>query len=228
MTIECTAVILAGGRGQRLRPLTDDRPKTLVEVGGKPILHHLINQLEAEGISDIVVCTGYRAEMVTAFLEGHPHVRCVDSGEDAQMMRRLQDATRLGTRQRLLVCYGDTLADVDLGQLVRAHVASGAQATVTVHPLRCPYGVVEFDAQGVVSSVVEKPTLPYWVNIGFCVLELEVAQRAPEHLDLMQTLASMIERRLVHVHAHRGFHVTINNEQDLRDAELAILRRTAR
>ncbi len=143
---DVTAVLLCGGKGERLRPFTEHFPKPLVPLNGKPLLQHLLSYLSLQGVRRFVLCTGYKAEAIARFVEELAlpqglEVVCVDSGEAASMADRVLDA-RKHVSGRALICYGDTLANVDLDSLARRHVESGALATVTVYPLRSPYGIV--------------------------------------------------------------------------------------
>src|SRR4051794_32488540 len=117
--LDLTAILLCGGKGERLRPFTDALPKPLVPIKGHPLLYHLIRYLYANGIRRFVICTGYKAEAVEEFVReyGRPEwqIRCVNSG-DVSMTDRLLSARRFVTGPAL-ICYGDTLANVDLNSL---------------------------------------------------------------------------------------------------------------
>src|SRR6185295_15443677 len=139
---ELTAVLLCGGKGERLKPFTETLPKALVPLNGEPLLSHLLRYLAAAGLSRFVVCVGYKAEAIESFLSRRPaqpwQVTCVHSG-DASMTDRLLDA-RPRIQGTSLICYGDTLANIDLVDLLREHRRTGALATLTVYPLHSPFG----------------------------------------------------------------------------------------
>src|SRR4051812_6056151 len=178
---DLTAVLLCGGKGERLKPFTDTLPKALVPLKGEPLLYHLLRYLAASGVGRFVVCVGHKAEAIERFIEERREpsweIACVNSGE-ASMTTRILDA-RPYLRGRTLICYGDTLANVDLADLQRRHQASGALATLTSYPLYSPFGIVDFDESKRVSAFAEKPRLPYWINIGFILCE-------PAALDLIK------------------------------------------
>src|SRR5438067_2214421 len=135
-----TAIVLCGGKGERLRPFTETLPKTMIPLNGIPLLEHLLRYLGACSIRRIVLCVGYQAEVIRDFVRRHRsahEIVCVDSG-DASMTDRILDA-RQHVDGRALVCYGDTLANVDLGELSRFHAENGAEATVTVYPMHSPF-----------------------------------------------------------------------------------------
>ena len=135
-------VILCGGRGSRLRPLTDEIPKALVTLNNKPLLQHLIKSYIRKGIRSFVLCVGYRGKMIEEFVEHHPfdaEFEISDAGEEASILQRLHVAGDL-TGERFFVAYGDTLIDVGLEQMLEDHVSSGALATVTTADVRSPFG----------------------------------------------------------------------------------------
>src|SRR2546430_688721 len=130
---ELTAILLCGGKGERLKPFTETLPKALVPLNGEPLLSHLLRYLSTAGVSRFVVCVGYKAEAIESFLSERwkqsGQVTCINSG-DVSMTDRLVEARPLvpGTA---LVCYGDTLANVELAGLLREHRRRGALATIT-------------------------------------------------------------------------------------------------
>lgn len=221
-----TAILLCGGKGERLRPLTDDRPKPLVPLAGKPILQHLVESLRAAGLARFVFCVGYRADMIRAFLaEQFPDpdpVRVVDSG-DASMTDRLLDA-RPQVPGRALVCYGDTLANVDLDALMEAHRRRDALATLTTFPLESPFGIVDTDADGRIDRFREKPVLPYWINIGYLVLEPDAWHGLERGTDMPDFLARLAATGRLFAHRHQGSHLTVNTEKDRALAERHLAR----
>lgn len=171
------AVILAGGLGTRMGPATAARPKPLVEVGGKPIIWHILKIYAAHGINDFVVCAGYAGQLLTDYFaaerDGSWRVQVVDTGEMTQTAGRLARVRHL-IDDTFCLTYGDGVANVDITRLVAYHRQAGRLATVTaVHP-RLPFGVVTFAADGNGAAFEEKPRVPdLWVNSGFFVVEPE-------------------------------------------------------
>jgi glucose-1-phosphate cytidylyltransferase len=225
-----TAVILAGGKGERLRPITESVPKPLVTLNGKPILEHLLRYLAAFGVRRFVLCTGYKAEMVAEFAEnlrnaepGAWDIHCVDSG-DATMVQRLRDAWPL-VEGRALVCYGDTLANVDLGRLYRQHTARDGAATMTVYRLPSPYGIVKFDGKRRIVRFEEKPLLPHWINIGFMMCDPTLTQPVlQEATDMVPFLEAMAAQGQLTAYKHLGKHLTVNTEKERQQAEIEVVR----
>jgi glucose-1-phosphate cytidylyltransferase len=219
---DISAIILAGGKGERLRPFTESIPKALVPLNGVPLLRHLMTYLAARGVTRFVLCTGYLAEKIDEFArtECDPSwtVTCVNSG-DATMTDRILDALEHVKTQRALICYGDTLANVDMAGLVAEHGKSGAAATLTVYPLHSPFGIVSFEPSGQVREFLEKPLLPYWINIGFLLCEPQAFAALKRGSDMVPFLTGLAQAKSLHVYRHEGKHLTVNTEKERAEAE---------
>jgi glucose-1-phosphate cytidylyltransferase len=158
-----------------LRERTESVPKALVEIGGRPILWHVIQIYAAQGFDRFLLATGYMGEAVAEFAaaEHWPdgvRVECVDTGLDTPTGARVRAlGERLGG-EAFCATYADGVADVDLGALLEFHRAQGALATVTVVRPDLQWGVAELDGDEV-TGFVEKPRSEHWINGGFFCLE---------------------------------------------------------
>ncbi|HEX5594012.1 MAG TPA: sugar phosphate nucleotidyltransferase [Solirubrobacterales bacterium] len=168
-------VILCGGRGTRLRERTESVPKALVEIGGRPILWHVIQIYAAQGFERFLLATGYMGEAVAEFAaaERWPEgvwVECVDTGLDTPTGGRVAAlAERLGG-ETFCATYADGVADIDLDGLLEFHREQGALATVTVVRPNLQWGVAELSGDAV-TGFVEKPRSEHWINGGFFCFE---------------------------------------------------------
>jgi glucose-1-phosphate cytidylyltransferase len=186
-----TVAILCGGRGTRLQERTQSIPKPLVEIGGRPIVWHVIQIYAVQGFSDFVLCTGYRGELIeqfaaTADWPAGVAVRCVDTGLDTPTGGRLARVREELGEGTACVTYADGVADVDLQELLAFHREHGAAATMTVVRPELQFGVTRLDGDGRVLGFEEKPRSPDWINGGFMCLE-------PRGLDLLAP-DSVLER----------------------------------
>ncbi len=190
------AVILAGGLGTRLSEETQVKPKPMVEIGGRPILWHIMKIYAAHGINDFVICCGYKGylikeyfsnyvlhssdvtfDLVNKTIEHHNNnfepwrVTLVDTGDNSQTGGRLKIVARFVSYEAFCFTYGDGLADINITKLIQCHQKSGALATVTaVQPLG-RFGALSLSANKV-QEFVEKPIGDGgWINAGFFVLE---------------------------------------------------------
>lgn len=217
-------LLLCGGKGERLRPLTDLTPKPLIKIRGKPIIHYLISHFEKFGIRDFVVATGYRADQFADYFSKHHrhlHVEMVNSG-DADIVQRIKDS-RKNLPGDFFICYGDTLANVNLAELVDFHRSSKQPVTMTTYPLQTQFGIVDIDETNLVSSFVEKPVLDKWINIGYYIYNNEFLNALEGHNSFVKFLNSIVAQKKLSAYRHRGVHITVNTLKELDEAEENIM-----
>lgn len=169
------AVVLAGGKGTRLRPYTTLIPKPLVPVGERPILEHALGQLRRGGFSRVTMCVGHLSELIQAFFgDGKKWgVKLDYSVEDKPLSTIGPLALIPDLGENFLVMNGDILTDLNPAEVFHTHCRSGADLTVAVHrrEVNINYGVLKYDARSKrVNHFVEKPSLPYDVSMGMYVL----------------------------------------------------------
>jgi glucose-1-phosphate cytidylyltransferase len=204
-------VILCGGRGTRLRERTETVPKALVEIGGRPILWHVIGIYAAQGFERFLLATGYLSEAIEEFVaaeawSGGITVECVDTGLDTPTGGRV---ARLADRldgETFCVTYADGVADVDLGSLLSFHRGHGSLATMTVVQPHLQWGVAELDGDGCVAGFVEKPRSEHWINGGFFCFEPGVLDYLePDSVLEREPLAGLAAAGELRAHRHEGF-----------------------
>ncbi len=169
-------VILCGGRGTRLQEHTREIPKPLVEIGGRPIVWHVIQLYAVQGFNNFVLLTGYKGELIDEFAaaESWPdgvRVRCADTGLETPTGGRIARMRSELGGHRFCATYADGVADVDLPRVIEFHSAHGALATMTVVRPELQFGVTEMDGEGRVLGFQEKPRSDHWINGGFFVFE---------------------------------------------------------
>ena len=169
-------VILCGGRGTRLQEHTREIPKPLVEIGGKPIVWHVVQLYAVQGFSRFVLLTGYKGEMIEQFAAAEQwpdgvEVRCVDTGMETPTGGRIASLREEFGDRRFCATYADGVADVDLRRVLEFHGAHEGIATMTVVRPELQFGVTEMDGDGRVLGFREKPRAEHWINGGFFVFE---------------------------------------------------------
>jgi glucose-1-phosphate cytidylyltransferase len=203
--------ILCGGRGTRLQGHSQSIPKPLVEIGGRPILWHVIQIFLAQGFERFLLLTGYRGEQISAFVSaaGWPDgvsVRCLPTGVDTPTGGRVYRAADELGESSFCVTYADGVADIDLASLLGYHSSHGAAATMTVVRPRLPFGVAELNGDGVVRGFAEKPRSEHWVNGGFfCFEPAALAALGPDSVLEREPLERLAADGQLRAFRHQGF-----------------------
>ena len=227
------AVLLAGGLGTRLREETEIRPKPMVEIGGRPILWHIMKNLATQGVTEFIIATGYKANVIKEYFVnyetvtndvtvtlGDRHSLVVHGGHDEAdwtvTVAYTGDLTNTGGRvlqvskylddEPFFLTYGDGLADISLPALMRTHSEHGKSATIsTIQPMS-RFGVIDFDDDGNVSEFREKPRLDGWINIGFMIVEPKALDYFTDDCVLESgPLAEMARAGELAAYRHEGF-----------------------
>jgi len=203
--------ILCGGRGTRLRERTQSIPKPLIEIGGRPIVWHVIQIYLAHGFRRFVLLTGYKAELIEEFAAGEQWpegtmVECVNTGLETPTGGRLRLAADFLDGERFCATYADGVADIDLHALLADHVEHGAAATMTVVQPELQFGVAELNGDGVVRGFVEKPRSEHWINGGFFCFEPSVLELIDENAVLeREPLERLAAEQRLRAYRHEGF-----------------------
>lgn len=182
-----TAIILAGGKGERLRPLTNDRPKVMVELAGKPILVWQMEWLKSHGITNFVLTVSYKYEVVKKYFgDGSKLGIKVDYSIEESPLGR-GGAIKKGfqsdlakNQQDVIITNGDIITKMDLSQMISLHQDQNALVTLLAVPYLSRWGIVKLDESDHVLGFEEKPRLPYWINGGIYVFSKDVEPMLPE------------------------------------------------
>jgi len=197
---DISVVVLAGGKGVRLRPLTAVLPKPLVPLGDMPILEILLRRLSNLGFRKITLCTGYLSELIMAVFG--------DGGQFGLNMKYVKEVSPLGTAGPLavidgltdpfLVMNGDLLTTLDFSKMVQYHVKQGAQATIGTYAreVKIDFGVIDRDREGDFHGYREKPSLKYDVSMGVNVLSRESLSfiGAGKYMDMPELMMEIHQR----------------------------------
>lgn len=217
------ALVLAGGKAERLGEAAQGLPKPLVPVAGYPLAQYTVVRLVEAGVDRVILaCRAGQEEIFVNALAGLG-AEIEPVGEPEPLGRG--GGLRLAASRRrepgpVLALNGDELLDVDFRQVFVEHQGSGAAATIVVAQVHSPFGVVDLQDDGAITGFREAPKLPHWVNSGVYVLGDEALARLPERGDHEQsTFPELASEGKLRGHRHEGVWLTVNTPKDLRRAE---------
>jgi glucose-1-phosphate cytidylyltransferase len=240
------AVILAGGLGTRLAEETSIRPKPMVEIGGRPILWHIMKIYSAYGINDFIVCLGYKGYVIKEYFANyalhmsdvtldmrrnsmHVHqskaepwtVTLVDTGEQTQIGGRIKRIIPYVEGETFCLTYGDGVADVDVGELLRSHEREGRLATVTAAQPPGRFGAIRHEGHRVVAFQEKPQGDGGWINAGFFVLNPRVADYIEgDHIVWeREPLERLAAEGQLSVYFHEGFWQPMDTLRDKQQLE---------
>ncbi len=235
-------VILCGGKGTRMREETEYRPKPLVEIGGNPIIWHIMKIYSYFGIKDFILCLGYKGEMIKQYFNNiqwlnndytlhidnclstityHTNdnnkwnITFINTGSETLTAGRLKQTRKYIAEENFLLTYGDGLSDVNIKELIKYHKSKGKLATLTgIHPVSS-FGVIEVE-NGIAKSFTEKPRQGGFVNGGFMVLNRKIFDYIPEKdcMFVQKPLVNLTADKELAIYEHKGFWMAIDTFKD--------------
>jgi len=194
-----SAIILAGGLGTRLRPLTEEIPKPLLKVGKKPIVESVLDQISASGIHDVIIATGYKAEQI------EEHFQYGKYGDIN--IKFVRENMRLGTAgpialakeflsEPVLVINGDILTRLNFRRMLEFHYDNESVMTVAVKQFdyKIPYGVIDVDGS-LITGIVEKPIYSFYINAGIYLMTFKAIERIPDNIyvDMTDVIKQLVK-----------------------------------
>jgi len=241
-------VILAGGKGTRISEETEVLPKPMVEIGGKPIIWHIMKIFSACGFNDFVICLGYKGYLVKEYFSHYfmhmsdimidltrnemkihntasePwRITLVDTGLDTMTGGRLKKVQKYIGNENFLFTYGDGLSDVDIKKLVEFHKKSKNIATLTAVQTAGRFGVLDLDVKSRVTSFLEKPKgESSWINGGFFVLEPKVfdfINKGDQTVWEREPLENLAKKGKLGAYKHKGFWRCMDTLRDKQELE---------
>tara|TARA_B100000401_G_scaffold438338_1_gene386493 strand:- start:2164 stop:2871 length:708 start_codon:yes stop_codon:yes gene_type:complete len=212
-------IILAGGYGTRLGDITDNIPKPMVEIGGIPIIVHLMNHYSYYGHTDFYIALGYKADYIIKYFNNFNskwNINLIDTGIDTQTGGRCKKVLQKIGKETVFLTYGDGLSDININELLDFHKHTNKTVTVTaVHP-SARFGELHLDGERVI-TFQEKPQLQTgWINGGFFVLEPNFINYIPND-DVMlerQPLENATQEKELYAYKHEGFWQCMDTRRD--------------
>lgn len=243
---ETRVIILCGGLGTRLYQETEYRPKPMVEIGGRPILWHIMKIYAKSGFKNFVLCLGYRGNMIKEYFlnyeamnndftvrlgektrieyhGGHQEqdfgVTLADTGIETMTGGRVLRAGRYVDGDTFMVTYGDGVADIDISKLVEFHRSHKKLATVTTVRPTSRFGVLEINGEGRVEKFREKPQVDGWVNAGFFVFDRKVLDYLEDDRTVLEKepLERLASEGQLMAYQHKGFFQCLDTYREYKD-----------
>ncbi len=244
---EMKVVILAGGTGTRLSEETYLKPKPMVEIGGKPVLWHLMKLYSHYGFNDFIVCLGYKGYMIKEYfanyflhqsdvtidiknnsLDVHQNtaepwkITLIDTGDDSMTGGRVKRIQKYTDDKPFMLTYGDGLGDVDIAALLEYHKSHGRLATVTSSQPSGRFGALTLDDNGQIGAFQEKPDGDGgWINSGFFVMEQGIFAYIEGDSTLLERepLERLASDKELFAYKHHGFWKPMDTLRDKRELE---------
>lgn len=234
-------VILCGGKGTRLREETAFKPKPLVEIGGKPILWHIMKIYSHYGFKNFVLCLGYKGDMIREYFKNYSFynnditikikkeeiilennvtedwsVTLAETGGETNTGGRIKKIERFIDTDFFLATYGDGVADISISNLIKSHIKAKKIATLSgLHP-SSKYGILKIDRKGTVTYFREKPVLKEWVSGGFFVFNKQLFDYLNDNSILeREPFERLVREKELHVYNHNGFWGSMDTYKDM-------------
>ena len=211
-------VVLCGGKGTRLSEYTEQIPKPLIDIGGKPILSHIMDMYGQYGCNDFVLCLGYKGSKIKEFFENEDkyNIEFVDTGIDSNKAERILKIKDYVKEDNFFVTYGDDLSDVDINKLLKFHYKNKKVATLTAIDLISPFGILKINKKCEVTRFKEKPKLNHLMNGGYYVFSKKIFDYIKKGFDLEKdTFEDLAKKKMISAFYHKGFWKSMNTLKDV-------------
>ncbi len=211
------SIILCGGKGLRLRPITQSIPKPLVKINGKPILSYLLEKLEKTNLSEHIIAVGYKSEKIYEYFEKNKFkkkIEIIDSG-NVDIILRIQDCLKKITKEDIMIFYGDTLSNIDINKMQYENIKRKRKASIALWRARSSFGIMKSDKNNLITSYEEKPLLDNWINIGYFYISNSLLKNIYKFVKFEDFISDLILKKELYGFKHTGLHYTVNTEEEL-------------
>jgi len=219
-----SVIILCGGEGQRLRPLTEKIPKPLVKIKNKAIIEYIINHFLKYKIENIIIVTGYKHNVLRNFINkkyNNKKIRVINTGLKTEIIKRI-DKVSHHLKENIILCYGDTLVDINLNKLIKFYIKNKTKLLVSSYQLESSFGILDMNSKDTVTNFREKPKLGIWFNVGYFIFSNKYLKITKNFKDFKNFLFFMAKKKYMKAFKHKGKHITVNTIAELEEAKLQI------
>jgi len=216
-----TVIILCGGKGLRLRPITINTPKPLIKIDNKTILEHIINQFLKFNINNFILATGYKSNVFSNFIKKKYkklNIKVVNTGVNKDIIYRLIKSLNFA-KENVIVCYGDTLIDININKLIKSYITNKEKITITSYRLKSQFGILTINHNLDVTKFYEKPNLNIWFNVGYFIFNKKFRLKIEKFKTFKNFIKIMAISKYIKSFKHYGKHITINTISELEEAK---------
>ena len=212
------AILLCGGKGERLRPLTLKIPKPLVKIKNKPIVAYILDQINHFSIQKTYITIGYKAEAFDEFFKSNyldRNIELINNG-DVDIIERIKSVINFcHSEDDFLILYGDTISNVNIDDLLKYSRLNKEIGVITVWPFQSSFGLVEINEDNIVTEFKEKPKLDKWINIGYFIFKKEIIEYLFRFQKFEDFLQFCSQNGFFRAYKHEGKHYTVNTIVEL-------------
>jgi len=219
-----SVIILCGGAGQRLRPLTEKVPKPLIKIKNKTIIEYIINHFYKYKIKNIIIATGYKHKLLKQFINKkykNQKIKVLDTGLKTEIIKRVSKISKY-LSDNVVLCYGDTLVDIDLNKLIKFYLKDKKKFIVSSYELKSSFGILDMNHKNIVTGFREKPNLGMWFNVGYFVFSNKYLKILKKFKKFENFLFYLAKKKNMKAFKHTGKHITVNTISELEEAKIQI------
>lgn len=216
-----TVLVLCGGKGLRLRPLTKDLPKPLIKIKKKSILENIINHFLKFKVNDLIIATGYKHKVIDRFIKkrfSNKKIKTLYTGLNSDIVERIKKASKY-SRKYLLVCYGDTIIDINLNQYIKFYLKNFKKIVVASYQLESSFGVFDIKKKDIITNFQEKPLLDIWFNVGYIFFSSRNFKFFDKFKKFQDLIKFLSKKNYMKTFKHYGNHITVNTLAELEKAK---------
>ena len=217
-------IILCGGRGLRLRPITKDLPKPLIRINNKTILENIIQHFLKYNIDNFIIPTGYKSKLIKNFVQKNfknKNIKVVYTGVNSDILLRLKKSLKY-SKKNFIVCYGDTLVNIDLNKYLNFFLKKKNKIAMASYQLKSNFGILRVKKDQTVVDFQEKPKLDIWFNVGYFIFSLKNLKYFRKFKKFEYLIKYLARKKIMRAYKHIGSHITVNTIEELEQAKKQI------
>ena len=221
MNNSLTILVLAGGKGLRLKPITESIPKPLVKINKKEILSYVIEHLIQYNFENFFILTGYKYKLIEKFIhkkfKKNSKIKTIFTGVNSDISKRIKKVLNK-VSENVLICYGDTLADVNIKKLQKIQKLK-KKTIISTFQYKSSFGIIELNDNNEILNYLEKPKLNLYINIGYILIKKDKLKKISKFKNFQNFLKYLVNKDKVFSNIHKGNHTTVNTINELEQAK---------